>query len=287
MKKLIITALSALTLTVSAEPFVYSSATGPDTVWTPYRQAGAQIGRTAENTLKFSCPVKNTGIQGKITVPDNRRYKITVDLRGTGGTVALAVSNDNRTGYYYSAFKLDPQEWRQMTASVYAYPKWKQLLIYIYAANEAPVDVEIREVRVEELPAPELLPGPLDYTELTAADFAGTGNGKTVVADGITAISGGNWYLLLRSPAPQIDMPFYAYVRCKLEGESGKLDLFGGHQPIKKLTLNQSSEWQWLKFGPLTALETGAEITLRPDCAGNTRILIEKLVFSTKSDLKL
>ncbi len=282
MKKLIIAALAVLSLAASAEP-LYSSTT---VSWTPYGKGEVQIAKTAENTLKFTCPAKATGVQAKITVPDNRRYKITIDLRGTG-PLALAISNDNRTGYYYSSFKLDPQEWRQMTASVYAHPKWKQLVIYLYSASQSPVEAEIREIKIEELPAPELLPGPIEATELAAADFANTGNGQRVNLDGTTAISGGNWYLLLRAPAPQIDMPYYVYARCKLQGESGKLDLFGGFQPLAKLPLSPSAEWQWIKFGPFTALETGEEITLRPECSGNTRILLEKLVFSTSDNLKL
>ncbi len=281
MKKIIIAALSALALTASAESLYRSTSV----TWTPYGKGETLIVQTAENTLKFTCSAKTTGIQAKITVPDGRRYKITIDVRGSG-PFALAISNDNRTGYYYSAFKLDPQEWRQMTASVYAHPKWKQLLVYLYSANGA-AEAEIREIKIEELPAPELFPGPIERTELTTADFAGTGNGQQVKLDGTTAISGGNWYQLLRIPAPQIDMPYYMYVRCKLQGNSGSLIFFAGYQPLKKLPLTPSPEWQWLKFGPFTAMETGENIVLRPECGGNTRILLEKLVFSTNDNLKL
>jgi hypothetical protein len=212
-------------------------------------------------------------------------------VRGKGEMVFALLSSN---GWLYShSITLKPQ-WQTVTLEKTLAPQDKGLSVYFFAKPYKPQPgavFEVDDLQIRPMPALQVYDTAVAGVRLEAEDFAaadqvGTeGKGLKVARDAARVALEG-------VPFPRTSRPVTIYARIQAPAKGSAMGVYGLRgpiaQPLGRIVLQGSEQWQWVHFKPLTAQETGDSIRLdlRAAKGSGKGVAVDAVVLSTQGDLK-
>ncbi len=219
-----------------------------------------------------------TGTQINISIPNPGRYKITAKVNGES-EVQMAIFGGKANTY--SQKKIGGGE-----ISLSYFGREQNLRMCLYTLNAKAFVLESLTVDREVPPALE--DRDVDLVAYEAEDFPGHNGWSRRDSNSLSGTyrAGRRWYYPLSSvPVPLTSKPLFLYMRARRQGqETMSIDLKAGVQTMARAEIH-STAFEWVQLGPLDAHELAPAVSLQIGGPPNIDVDIDRIVWSTKSDL--
>ncbi len=225
-------------------------------------------------------------------LPGGRLATVTAAVRGQGEVWLCLISGN---GWLYApATKTLTDQWQDLSLSKVLIATDKSLGVYFITRDVQPGAVfEVDNVRVTTVPPAETWDAAVGPWRLEAEGFAP--NGKTVVADA-KALGGkmaqSEAYVSLADlPTPRTSKPISITCRVRSGDANDTWRLVtwqgGNTQYLRTAKPTQTTDWEWLKLGPVVAGELGDRFGVCSNRAAGARgwVGVDSVVVSTQEDL--